>query len=228
LGLNRDTVHKWLHEGRFPELRPRPQRTSQLDDHQMYLRQRWAEGARNARQLWAELRQRGYRGGYTRVAEGVARLRQEHGIPLRRGATGEQPQPKPTPLPSARQIKWLLLRPVAELTDEEYQLVQRLCAQSREVTLAYGLVMDFAAIVRQRAAEALASWVELAQASGVSEMASLARGVLRDFAAVLAALEQPWSQGPVEGHVNRLKCVKRAMYGRAKLDLLRLRVLYGH
>jgi transposase len=116
---------------------------------------------------------------------------------------------------------------VAELTDEEYHLVQRLCAQNREVTFAYGLVMDFAAIVRQREAGALASWVELAQASGVAEMASFARGVLRDFAAVLSGVEQPWSTGPVEGQVNRLKFLKRAMYGRAKLDLLRLRVLYG-
>jgi transposase len=87
--------------------------------------------------------------------------------------------------------------------------------------------MDFQAIVRHRQVEELASWVAVAQASAVPELMSLARGVRRDFAAVRAALELPWSTGPVEGQVNRLKLVKRTMYGRAKLDLLRLRVLYA-
>jgi transposase len=114
------------------------------------------------------------------------------------------------------------------LTDAEYALVAQLCHHSREVTLAYGLVTDFQALVRERQGGQLGSWVAVAEASGVAEIASFARGLLRDWAAVQAGLEVEWSQGPVEGHVNRLKMLKRQMYGRAKFDLLRLRVLYAH
>lgn len=227
-GLDRDTVRKWLQQGQFPEHQPRPRRRSQLDAQEGYLRQRWHEGCRNARQLWEELRQRGYRGGYSRVAEWVTRLREEQGLPLRQGASGARRPPPAAPLPGVRQLKWLLLRPAVDLSAEEYDLVRRLCAHSRELTFAYGLVMDFQALVRQRQAGELASWVAVAQASGVPELGSFARGVLRDWAAVFAGLELEWSNGPVEGQVNRLKTLKRVMYGRAKLDLLRLRVLYAH
>jgi transposase len=199
-----------------------------LDPYAAYLRQRWAEGCRNARRLWEELQQQGYRGGYSRVAEYVAELRQEHGVPLRWGAYDDPAAPKGIPAPSARQLKWLLWRPAAELSEDEYQLVRQVCAHSREVTLAYGLIIDFQALVRERQAGELASWVERAQASEVPELVSFARGVRRDLAAVYAGLELEWSQGPVEGHVNRLKTLKRAMYGRAKFDLLRLRVLHAH
>jgi transposase len=125
-------------------------------------------------------------------------------------------------------LKWLLLRPVAELSDEEYWLVRKLCVPSREVTLAYGLVMDFQALVWEGQSGELASWVALAQASGIGELAGFARGLLRDWRAVVAGLELTYSQGPVEGQVNRLKMLKRQMYGRAKFDLLRHRVLYAH
>ena len=87
---------------------------------------------------------------------------------------------------------------------------------------------DFQDLVRRRKAEQLANWVELALASRVAEMASFARGIQRDFAAVYAGMELEWSQGTVEGHVNRLKMIKRTMFGRANFDLLRLRVLYAH
>jgi transposase len=131
-------------------------------------------------------------------------------------------------LPRPGQLKWLLLRPISEVDDAQYELIQKLCHSSKEVTLAYGLVMDFQELVRSRQADQLSSWVEVALASGVAEMVGFARGVLRDFAAVLAGLEVEWSQGQVEGQVNRLKMLKRMMYGRAKFDLLRLRVLYAH
>lgn len=125
-------------------------------------------------------------------------------------------------------MRWLLSKPVDELDDDDYEKVMKLCQCSQEVALAYGLVTDFQDLVRCRKAKQLANWVELALASGVPEMASFARGVQRDFAAVYAGMELEWSQGPVEGHVNRLKMIKRSMFGRANFDLLRLRVLLAH
>jgi transposase len=224
LGLSTKTIRRWLSHEDFPEYRYSIARPSKLDGYKPYLNQRFAEGCHNARQLWEEVRAQGYRGGCTMVREYLAGLRgtaqQEPGT-----AGGRQPGSK---LPRPGQLKWLLLRPISEVDDAQYELIQNLCRSSKEVTLAYGLVMDFQDLVRTRKADQLSSWVEVALASGVAEMMGFARGVLRDFAAVLAGLEVEWSQGQVEGQVNRLKMVKRTMYGRAKFDLLRLRVLYAH
>ncbi len=82
-------------------------------------------------------------------------------------------------------------------------------------------------MVRERQHETLETWLDRAEASGQSTLRSFACGIRRDYAAVEAALRLPYSNGPVEGHVNRLKFLKRQMYGRAKFDLLRKRVLYA-
>jgi transposase len=222
LSLNRGTVAKWLTYTQFPERQPRPPRPSALDIYKPYLEQRWQAGTRSARQLWQELRAQGYRGGYSQVAAYVTRLREGTGIPLRGG--GDPPTPR---LPSVRQLKWLLLRPAAEVTDSEYAVVAEVCRRNTEIGVAYGLALDFATLVRQHQPDHLASWVQIAQASKIPELGSLARGILRDFAAVYRGIEGKYSNGAVEGHVNRLKMLKRQSYGRAKFDLLRLRVLYA-
>ena len=82
-------------------------------------------------------------------------------------------------------------------------------------------------MVRERQHERLDAWLERAEASGLSGVNSLASGIRRDYAAVKAALSSPYSNGVVEGNVNRLKYLKRQMYGRANFDLLRKRVLYA-
>ena len=76
--------------------------------------------------------------------------------------------------------------------------------------------------------EELKEWLNRAAASGINEMASFAKGIKQDLAAVEAAIETQWSNGQVEGQVNRLKTIKRAMYGRANFDLLRAKVLYAN
>lgn len=125
-----------------------------------------------------------------------------------------------------RQVKWLLARPIDSLSEKECVLVREVCKVSREVTFAHGLVQDFNTIVREQQREHLNSWISMALASGVRELVAFARGLQRDYRAVAAALELPWSQGPVEGQITKLKLLKRQMYGRANFDLLRLRILY--
>lgn len=101
----------------------------------------------------------------------------------------------------------------------------RLCQLSPEIQIAYPLAQEFRRIVRERHSDALEGWVSRAEASGVAELQSFATGIRRDQAAVTAALTLPFSNGQVEGQINRLKYIKRSGYGRAKLDLLRQRVL---
>src|SRR2546430_12139468 len=90
----------------------------------------------------------------------------------------------------------------------------------------YQLVEMFLHMVRERTGEQLDAWLAAAKASHLEAFESFVTGVLQDKDAVLAGLTLPWSNGPLEGNVNRLKLIKRSMYGRAEFDLLKLRVLY--
>jgi transposase len=136
-------------------------------------------------------------------------------------------RPKASPrltVPSAREAAWMLLRP-DDLTDEEKPVVELLRQLSPEVGRAQELALSFVEVVKERRADSLREWLVNAHRSGVAEFVSFANGITSDFHAVRAALEYEWSNGQVEGQVHRLKLIKRAMYGRGKLDLLRARVL---
>ncbi len=138
---------------------------------------------------------------------------------------------EPAKVLSPRQATWLLLRSGEKpdkLTSKEQLLVQALIQQCPCVEQARELALSFFRLVRSRDVAALHRWRSQAQVSGLGSMVDLARGIGRDLAAVTAALSSPgsrWSNGQTEGQVNRLKMVKRQMYGRANLDLLRARVL---
>jgi transposase len=118
-----------------------------------------------------------------------------------------------------------LFQQPADLTEEEHQALDVMQKAAAEISTAYTLAQDFVRMVRERTADALADWIERATTSCVAEMTSFANGLQRDLAAVTAGLSLSWSNGQVEGQVNRLKLIKRSMYGRASFDLLRHRVL---
>jgi transposase len=129
-------------------------------------------------------------------------------------------------VPSAREATWMLLRP-DELTAEEKPVVELLRRLSPEVGQAQELALSFIGLVKERRPDDLRGWLIEAGRSGVAEFVTFANGITSAFQAVRAALEYEWSNGQVEGQVHRLKLVKRQMYGRGKLDLLRARVLHA-
>jgi transposase len=136
---------------------------------------------------------------------------------------------KPTPrlnLPSARQAAWMLLRPEG-LTDEEKETAELLCRLSPEVRRAQQLALSFVEVIKERRGDGLRQWLINTLRSEIPEFRSFANGSTADIGAVRAALKYEWSNGQTEGQVHRLKLVKRQMYGRGKLDLLRARVLYA-
>jgi len=110
-----------------------------------------------------------------------------------------------------------------EMNREELALIRQ---ASPSAETAYVLAQAFMQMIREQTGQQLDTWLSSVEASHLPELKSFAKGIQQDKAAVLAGLTLPWSQGPLEGHVNRLKLIKRSMYGRAKLPLLRARVLH--
>jgi transposase len=173
------------------------------------------------KQLWQELEAQGYRGSYKSVWM-FTRSWQPATIPA-----APAPPPAPTaPVRTPRQAMWLLTRKRDTLDDKEQAYRERLCELCPDLATAEALVQAFQTMLRERRVEQLDSWLAQASACGVRELRRFALGLQQDHAAVRAALEYPWSQGQTEGQVRSLKQIKRQMYGRAKFDLLRLRVLH--
>lgn len=227
VGVSEPTVQRWLHQGQFPERRRRAERPGQLAPFAGYLRERWGAGCHNATRLWHELRDRGFRGSYTSVALYVAPWRvvgyRYRGQPKKRRESSSPTEARVTP----RQVCWLLLRPCDDLTDDERAYLAQLHAACPQAAFVAGFVATFAALLREHDVDGLYTWLRRAEESGIPEVRAIAQGLWRDRAAVEAAVATEWSNGPVEGQVNRLKTTKRAMYGRAKFDLLWQRMLHA-
>jgi transposase len=135
-------------------------------------------------------------------------------------------RPPPIRLLSSRQAAWMLLRP-ERLNDEQQSAMVKLCQLFPQIEKAKELAQEFTRIVRERSADKFNDWLRSAMQSKLKEFVSYARGLSEDQQAVTNALRYDWSNGQLEGQVNRLKLIKRMMYGRAKFDLLRVRVLHS-
>jgi transposase len=179
-----------------------------------HLNRRWQEGCADGAVLFGELRAMGYRGSARTVRRYLTRLRQ--------GQAPYRPKSKIAP----RTIAGLLLRHPNHLSASDDAILERLMERCPELGTARRLISGFAELVcgRQGAA-ALQSWLAAVATSSLGPPVSFASGLRKDLAAVTAAVTLPWSSGVVEGHNTRIKLIKRMMYGRAGVDLLRKRVL---
>ena len=216
LGLNLKTVRRWVRSGQLPTWDQRS-RGSAVDVHAEYLHQRWNEGCHNAAQLWEEIRRRGFRGQLRTVQRWVRRLRDADP-----STSGTGPFERAWKMPSKRRAAWLVVADPETIDATEQGFVDALIAGSAELGRIIELARVFNAMVRYQQAERLDSWLAAAKETA---LAGFADGLIRDLAAIRAALSLPWSTGPVEGQISYLKTIKRTMSGRAKFDLLRHRVL---
>jgi transposase len=195
LSLAHNTVRKYARlpvPVEPPEPTPRPPRASKLDDYEEFLRQRWAEGCRNAALLFRELKERGFNGGKSIVRDYAKHLRANLGQ-----ADQRHPRRERARSASPREIRWLLAREPQDLGEEDQARLERLLTTEAdflaEVNSVYGLVQRFHKMVQQKRPEELDAWLAAAKGSGIAEMKSYASGIERDYAAVRAGIEQPWS-----------------------------------
>jgi transposase len=230
VGMTERTVRGWLSRGDIPYSGPRKQRSRLIDPYKPYLLARWQKGCRTGSQLERELRAQGYRGSQRALYRYLATLEPAVNSATRRGFSSivKQPAIPPNPLLtlSVQQATWLFFRKADQLKPEEQERLRQLRQASPQIETTYHLVEQFLRMVRERTGEHLAAWLAEVGASGLKAFDSFMTGVHQDQDAVLAGLTLPWSTGPVEGQVNRLKLIKRSMYGRAEIDLLRRRVLH--
>jgi len=230
VGMAERTVRGWLSRGDIPYTAPRKPRARLIDPYKPYLLSRWQQGCRTDSQLERELRAQGYRGSQRAMYRYLATLEPAVNSAAKRGSSSAVKQPAIPPNPlltlSVQQATWLFFRKADELKQEERERLRQLRQASPQIETAYQLVEKFLHMVRERTGEQLAAWLAEVQASRLQAFDSFVTGVQQDQDAVLAGLTLPWSNGPLEGNVNRLKLIKRSMYGRANFDLLKLRVLH--
>jgi transposase len=229
VGRSRRTVQRYLQSPTFPERQPRHGRDRSLLDPDNATRLAGRNhGGRKGWLLFRTIRRQGFQGQDGIVALYVRRMRQAQGLaPGQRRST--QPLPTVTEPPrrplTPRRATGLVLRPVAQLTAPDHDQLAQLTQQTPELAEAVALAQDFAALVRQRQPTHLEPWLVRAATSRLPPFRRFARGLRADLAAVQAAVTLPWSQGPIEGHSNRLKRLIRQLCGRAKRDLLARRFL---
>jgi len=226
LVMSPNTVRRYVRASTFPE-RARYRSGSRLDAYLPYLHARWGQGVRNPIVLWQEIRMQGYPGTARMIERYIVRLYQR----LKGLTTQQRARFLQTSLtfktPTVRHLTAWLQRASQELTAEQARFLTHLSTLSPEIHEARLFALAFRRLLKKRLHTQFPTWLARAERNSVPELRSFALGLRQEYAAVAAAFKYPWSNGPVEGHVNRLKTIKRQMYGRANFDLLQLRVLHA-
>jgi transposase len=222
LDMSRKSVRRYLRREQCPDWRPGRATRSGMDAHREWIDARIAEGRINASELHGELVSKGVRLSYATVRRYVTkRLGRAGKVRPRVNAA----KPKPAPPPSPKQLSFDWVRRPENRTVEAQSRLDKVRGASPDLTAALDLADDFAALIRKRTTGTLTEWLLRAEVSACPEVRQFAEGIRRDESAVNAAITTRWSNGPVEGHVNRLKTIKRQMFGRAGFSLLKARVV---
>jgi transposase len=220
MGLSRVTVRRLIDtpippRNRIVHPRPGGLTSPSLQPYVSYLQDRWQEGCTNITQLFREIVEKGYQGSRSLLYTALHPWR----------------PPRPPPEERKRQksrrfsVRWLCLRPPDQLKAEEQSALEQILEEDAELATGYRLLQRFRQLITERDVAALDSWLQDAQTSNLAPFVGLANGIAKDRAAVDAALTMPWSTSMVEGHIHRVKLIKRQGYGRSGFALLKRRIL---
>ena len=217
-GLSRQTISTYLTWTEVPRTIRTP-RSTLLDPY----RQTVAELARQTltgAAILYQIREQGYTGSRTTLNHYLAECR-------RTLKSGQKPQTAyRRRRVSPRQAAILLTQKDAQIDDRDKPYRDQLLQEVQGAKEIQGMCVSFHDLIETHDSTRLGDWLEQALHSGIREMQSFAAGIRTDLEAVVAGIRGPWSNGQLEGQINRLKTLKRQMYGRANFDLLRARVLY--
>lgn len=219
LGMKERTVRHWLQRGTFPGERPRRKYQSDFDPYAPYVLQRWAQGEHSGMQIWREIAALGYKGSHRMVYRYLETLKTTEIVP----SAGRHRLPHY----SSQTAVWLFIREKNDLEEIEQEDLAAFRLASPLLNTLYLLVEDFLQLLRHREGHRLAAWLQQVEHSGLPELQSFAAGIERDKAAVQAGLTWQINNAMVEGHVTKLKLIKRQGYGKAGFLLLRKRVLHA-
>lgn len=243
MGISRTQVRTALRGDELPERHGNRRRDSILDPYRPHLKKRWDEGVRNASQLFREVVAQGFPGTRKQVYRWAQERREQpfkHKSvpPIQPVQSTQQTQPvlhsaqPPVQVPrldevglASSQLAWLLRQNSETLNDAERLVLNTLLDSTPQLKVAQTLAHQFQGLFSSKKAEQVEVWLKAAIESGLTEFKTFAIGLQREVIALKAAVTLPWSNGPVEGWVNKIKAIKRQMYGRASFDLLRKRVL---
>ncbi len=220
LGAERKTIRRWLALGRAPTWAKPPRRGSVLSAYAPHLDRRWAEGCSNAALLWREVTGLGFTGAYSTVRGWARRRRKE----ADRTGDGRERRPTTGQPPSPREVAKLVTSELDAVPEADRAFLARFLAEAPALGDAAAIAKRLGRLLRREGGESLDR--VLADAVG-TPLGDFAAGLGRDRAAVQAALDTPWTTSPAEGQINRVKAIKRSMYGRAGFPLLRARVLHA-
>lgn len=224
LGVGQRTIQRWLAQEHGAYAGTRNPRRSPLDWTTPYLRERWEAGEHNGTLLWEELKAQGYTGSSQSVYRRLAKWRNHPPKRAWPAPPGSIPHPLLENVTPSKVIGWMLARPGTLSLSAETQFDQ-LCRMDEQLSQARELTHRFLHLIRTHSGEGLEIWLKDVRASRIQEFLPFARSIERDKTAILAGLMLPYSTGPVEGHINHLKLIKRQAYGRAGLSYLQHRLL---
>lgn len=232
VGVSLRTVDRYWAAPDFPEI-PVHYSTfgkSILDPYKQQLLEWWNQGIRKPLVLFKLLQQKGYEGSGRTVQRYVKGLRKAQGLPpLVTKVVNPLPKvidPQTPPLTPKRAACLMIVRSENREAEED-KLLEQIVQQHSDLALLVKLADSFLDLLRKQQADELDDWLVKTLASPLKPLHSFAKGLLDDYTAVKASLMMPVSNGPVEGLNNKLKMLKRQMYGRAGLDLLAKRFIMG-
>lgn len=215
LQLDVGTVRRFVRANGLDELLVKAvNRSSILDDHKPYLHRRWNDGCHDIPRLHREISALGYRGSIQTLQRYLRTVKPPGTAP---------PPPRPAPKPR-RIARWIMTSP-DHLTSDDAAELKEVRAGCPHLDAATRHVRDFANIMRDLKGDRLPAWMDRVENDDLPALHSFVNGLARDQDAVTAGLSTPWSSGQVEGHVCRVKLLKREGFGRANLDLLRRRII---
>ena len=217
-GVHRQTIKKYLKYEEYPERIIGGAKTSKALPFEDYLRNRWGEGETRHMQLWREIKEQGFTGSPQSVYRFVCKYPKDR-------SSENLPPPLKIKAWSARKVSLLMSKPFEDLNEVSQNYLRAFYKRCPQANLASQLVRKFKNMTDKLRRKHLNRWIDMALHSEIPSLKNFAKGLQQDHEAVKSAVSLKWSNGQVEGQVNRLKNIKRQMYGRASFKLLRKRVL---